>query len=162
MTKLLRDAVPIILLAMAIMLVLTALSAKTQTTELPTLSYQAFDQLAQVYKSGGTAPNLVTQMNTALELMEEASAKRAQGDSATAVALENQARVIIEQASPQILVAQQEATHNATARFQVVSIEAVVVVGISTVGFYGCLLIWRWYEKEKLLEMRIIAETTES
>jgi len=143
---------------MIIFFLIIATPAETQTTELSTLSYQMFDQLAQVYSSGGTAPGLVAQMNNALGLIEEARVKRVQGDTATATQLENQARALITQLTPQVSAAQQEAAQNSTSREELVSVEAALMIGISTVAFYGSLIVWRWYEKEKLFERKIVAE----
>jgi len=151
----------LLFLLIALLTLVISTPAETQTTEVSILSYQAFNQLAQVYRSGGSAPNLVAQLNTALQLIEDARVERAQGDAGSAVGLENQARSIIGQVSPSIVGAQQEAVHNSTSRVQMTTIEAALVVGLSTFGFYGGLLIWRWYEREKLYEMKIIAEETE-
>ena len=141
-----------------IFFLIIATPAETQTTELSTLSYKTFDQLAQVYSSGGTAPGLVAQMNNALGLIEEARVKRVQGDTVTATQLENQARALITQMTPQVSAAQQEAVQNSTSRIEVASVEAALIIGISTVAFYGSLAIWRWYEKEKLFERKIVAQ----
>ena len=149
-------------MTLALLTLIISTPVETQTSEVSTLSYQAFDQLAQVYRSGGTAPNLVTQLNTALALIEEARVKRAQGDAGGAIGMENQARTIIGQVSSGISVAQQEAVHNSTSRAQTTTVEAVLVVSVSTAGFYASLLIWRWYEKEKLFEMKILAEETKN
>lgn len=94
----------------------------------------------------------------ALGLIEDARTKRAQGDSASALRLEDQARTILNQLPPDIRTAQQQALHDSTLRAQATYGEAALVVALLTLCFYGCLRIWRWYEKEKLYEMRILAE----
>jgi hypothetical protein len=144
-----------------LILILTNLSLSyTQTPDVTTLSYQAFDQLAAVYRSGGSAPPLVSRLNSALSLMEAARIERAQGNASNASALEGQARSIIEQLSNQIPAAQQQAVQESDLRVQIVIGGAVFVIGLLTFCFYGSLRIWRWYEKEKLFEMRILGEET--
>ncbi|GEM_PF-3102417 len=144
-------------------LVLTNVSLSyTQTPDVSTLSYQAFDQLATVYRSGGSAPGLVSRLNSALSLMEAARIERAQGNASSASALEDQARSMIEQLSNQIPAAQQQAVQESNLRVEITIAGAVFVVGLLTVCFYGSLRVWRWYEKEKLLEMRILGEETKN
>jgi hypothetical protein len=146
-----------------LLLILTNISLSyTQTSDMSTLSYQAFDQLAVVYSSGGTAPNLVTRLNSALSLMEAARVERAQGNASNASALEDQARSIIAQVSSQIPAAQQQAVQVSNLRVETTIAGAIFVVGLLTVCFYGCLRVWRWYEKEKVLEMRILGEETKN
>jgi len=152
-----RKTVPLILLACVVILT-TITPLQTQTTDVSTLSYQAFNQLASVYTSGGSAPSLVSRLNMALSLIEDARTKRAQGDSASTLRLEDQARTILNQLPRDIRTAQQQALHDSTLRAQATYGEAALVVALLTLCFYGCLRIWRWYEKEKLYEMRILAE----
>lgn len=154
-----RKALPLVLLAGIIILTI-AQPSHSQAADVSALSYQAFNQLALVYRSGGTAPGLVSRLNVALGLIENAHLKRAQGDTANAVRLEDQARSIIEQLSPETIAAQQQAVHDSTLRAQVAYGEAALVVALLTVGFYGSLRLWRWYEKERLYEMRILGEET--
>ena len=145
----------------ALFLILANVSVSyTQTPDVSTLSYQAFDQLATVYRSGGTAPDLVSRLNSALSLMEAARAERAQGNASSASALEDQARSIIEQLSNQIPAAQQQAVQQSNLRVEITIAAAIFVIGLLTFCFYGSLRVWRWYEKEKLLEMRILGEET--
>jgi hypothetical protein len=147
----------------ALFLVLTNVAPSyTQTTNVAALSYHAFDQLSAVYSSGGTAPNLVSRLNSALSLIETARIERAQGNATNASALEDQARSIIAQVSSQIPSAQQQAVQVSNLRVEVTIAGAIFVVGLLTVCFYGCLRVWRWYEKEKLLEMRIVGEETKN
>ncbi|MGA2973273.1 MAG: hypothetical protein ABSE39_11730 [Candidatus Bathyarchaeia archaeon] len=156
-----RKAVPLVLLAAVIILTI-AQPSHSQVADVSTLSYQTFNQLASVYRSGGTAPGLVSRLNVALGLIENARIKRAQGDTANAVRLEDQARSIIEQLSPETIAAQQQAVHDSTLRAQVAYGEAALVVALLTFCFYAGLRLWRWYEKERLYEMRILAEKTEN
>jgi hypothetical protein len=150
-------------MVIVLFLILTNVSLSyTQTTNVSTLSYQAFDQLAAVYKSGGTAPGLVSRLNFALSLMEAARVERAQGNASNASALEDEARSILAQVSSQIPAAQQQAVQESNLRVEMTIAGAVFVVGLLTVSFYGCLRVWRWYEKEKLLEMRILGEETKT
>ena len=144
-----------------LILILTNISLSyTQTTNVTTLSYQAFDQLASVYSSGGTAPILVSRLNSALSLIEAARVERAKGNASNASALEDQARSIIAQVSSQIPAAQQQAVQVSNLRVETTVAGAIFVVGLLTFCFYGCLRVWRWYEKEKVLEMRILGEET--
>ncbi len=148
---------PLTLIALVLILANVSISY-TQTTTVTALSYQAFDQLASVYSSGGTAPNLVSKLNSALSLIEAARVERSKGNTSNASALEDQARSIIAQVSNQIPAAQQQAVQLSNLRVEVTIAGAVFVVGLLTFCFYGCLRVWRWYEKEKLLEMRILGE----
>jgi len=144
---------------LVLILILTKVSLSyTQTPDATTLSYQAFDQLAAVYKSGGTAPGLVSRLNSALSLIETARNERAKGNARNASTLEAQARSIIEQVSNQIPAAQQQAVQGSNLRVQTIVGVGAFVVGLLTFCFYGSLRVWRWYEKEKLFEMRILGE----
>jgi CHASE3 domain sensor protein len=154
-----RKIVPLMLLVIILMLTNVSLSY-TQTPDVSTLSYRAFDQLAAVYTSGGTAPGLVSRLNSALSLIEAARIERAQGNASNASALEDQARSIIEQLSNQIPAAQQQAVQESNLRVEIILAGAVFVVGLLTFCFYGGVRVWRWYEMEKLLEMRILGEET--
>jgi hypothetical protein len=69
---------------------------------------------------------------------------------------------MIEQLSNQIPAAQQQAVQESNLRVEITIAGAVFVVGLLTVCFYGSLRVWRWYEKEKLLEMRILGEETKN
>jgi hypothetical protein len=150
----------VLALVVALLLINVATPARTQTSEVSGLSYQAFQQLSRVYTSGGSAPQLVRQLNTAITIIEDARIKVIQGDTVTATRLENQARSIINTISPEITAAQQAAIRNSTSTAEFTIAEASLVVAVSTLGFLGTLLVWRWYEKEKLFEMKIIAEET--
>lgn len=152
-----RRALPLTLLAL--ILILTTLSLSyTQTPDVTTLSYQAFDQLTTVYRSGGSTPDLVSRLNSALSLIETARNERAQGNASNASTLEAQARSIIGQLSNQIPAAQQQAVQESNLRVQTIFAAGAFVVGLLTFCFYGSLRVWRWYEKEKLFEMRILGE----
>jgi hypothetical protein len=156
-----RKGIPILLLV--VILTLTSVEpTKTQTSEVSALSYQAFNQLAQVYRSGGTSPKLVALLNNGLVLVEEARAKRAQSDAVSAAVLESQARAIFVQMSPQISFAQQDAIRNATSRVQILFVETALTVCTLMAGLYGGILLYRWYEKERLFEMKILGKDTET
>jgi len=145
----------------ALFLILTNVSLSyTQAPDVSTLSYQTFDQLAAVYRSGGSAPDLVSQLNSALSLMEAARVERAQGNASNASSMEDQARSIMERLSNQIPAAQQQAVQESNLRVEITIAGAIFVVGLLTFCFYGGVRVWRWYEKEKLLEMRILGEET--
>ena len=147
-----------ILTALLLLIIVSSPLVLTQNSDVFHQSYHTFVQLALLYKVGGTAPTIVAQMNVAIGLIELAREKRALGDVANATILENHARTIMGEVSPQILTAQQEAAQNSTARMQVDVLDAVLLVVVLTVGFYANLLILRWYEKEKLFEMKIVDE----
>lgn len=135
--------------------------SNSQAQDVSTLSYQAFNQLAVVYQFGGSAPTLVARLNSALALIAEARTKRTQGDEPNAIILEGQARTILEQALPEIAPAQQEALQATRLKTQTLSAEGALVVLLLTIAFYGCLRTWKWYEKEELYEMRIVAKEIE-
>jgi hypothetical protein len=147
------------LLAGVLMLTNVSLSY-TQTPNVTTLSYQAFDQLATVYRSGGSAPSLLSGFNSALALIEAARVERTRGNTANALALEDQARSIIQRISSQIPAAQQQAAQQSYLKLQIFVVSGAMVVALLTLVFYGSIRVWRWYEKEKLFEMRIIADET--
>jgi hypothetical protein len=135
--------------------------ANTQNSELSILSYQAFSQLAQVYRSGGSAPDLVAKLNVALAQIQEATILRAQGNLTGATKLEGQAQSTIADVEKAIPAAQLKAQQDSTTRTLSVLASIPIVVIISTLIFYGALRTWRWYERAKLFEMRIVEKKTE-
>ena len=153
-----RTAKPLLILIAAMLLFAAiATTAITQTSsDLPTLSYQAFGQVADVYRSGGQAPVLVDKLNQALALIQEAQFKRSQGDEANAVKLEDQARSTMAQIMSEAPAAQQKAALDSTTRTIFVVASIPVAVAASTIIFYIALRTWRRYEKMKLFEMRIV------
>lgn len=150
------------LIVLAILALMILSPAFTQTSDVATLSYRSFVQLAQVYKSGGSSPSLVDQMNDALTLIEMAHEKGRQGDVANATKFENQARTIMNVVSPEIAIAEQQAVQNSTSRTQSNFADAALVVGVLTLGFYAGLIGWRWYEKVSFFEMKIVEEDTKT
>jgi hypothetical protein len=130
--------------------------ANMQNADPTASSYRAFTQLAQVYQSGGTAPDLVAKLNDAVAKIQEAQVARAQGNVTGAAGLEEQARSAIAEVENGLPAAQASARQESTARtlFAV----AIIPLGVfvSTFIFYASLRAWRWYEKEKLFEMRIL------
>lgn len=146
-----------LVLAAIVLLGTTTLRANTQVGENVTvLSYRAFDRVAQVYRSGGSAPDLVAKLNVALAQIQEARLKRSQGDNASAARLEDQARATIADITRDVSVAQQRAERDSMARTLVTVALVPVVVVFSAFMFYGGLRVWRWYEKTRLFRMRII------
>jgi hypothetical protein len=129
--------------------------AGTQNADLTTLSYQVFSQLAQVYQSSGTAPDLVAKLNVAVAKIQEAQIARAQGNATGATSLEEQARSTIADVENAIPAAQARAQQESATRTLITVATIPIVVFISTLIFYASLRTWRWYEKEKLFEMRI-------
>jgi hypothetical protein len=128
----------------------------TQTSDLVASSYHTFNLLADVYRLGGAAPELVAKLNIALEQMQEARIKRAQGDEAGAARLEEQARSTIAEIENAIPAAQQRAERDSATRMLFVLASIPVAVIISTFTFYLALSTWRRYERLKLYEMRIV------
>jgi hypothetical protein len=89
-------------------------------------------------------------------MIQSARIKRAQGDIPGAIKLEDQARALIQPVLDSIPGAQAEASRSSSNRiYSTVALIPVVVLG-STIVFYAGLWSWRYYEKLKLYEMRII------
>ena len=95
---------PLCRLAVALLLILVtanqvseaAMQETVASAEDPTIkSRNAFDRLAEVYRSGGSAPDLDVKLNAALELIDEAQLKRASGDESQAILLGERARAVI-------------------------------------------------------------------
>ena len=135
-------------------------SAST-SEELTDLTRQALSQIAGIYRSGGSAPELVAELNSALELIREARYRRLGGDESGALVLEEQARLALSDIVDKIPAAQQKAQHEATIRTIMVIVYVPVVVALSTFIFYVALRTWRWYEKSRLFEMRIVEKKKE-
>lgn len=126
------------------------------------LSYQAFSELDEkVYRSGGEAPDLVAKLNLAVGVIEEAQMKRVQGDPAAANGLEDNATSIIQSVLTAIPTAQEQAAaHSASWNLTVLVLIPVVVI-LSTFLFLVSLRTWRYYERMKLYEMRIVEKKAE-
>jgi hypothetical protein len=151
-----------ILLAL-LLLVLAAPYAASQTSADPTsLSYQAFSQLANVYRSGSKAPDLVAKLNLALSMLQDARVKRAQGDTSDSNRLEDQAKSIIQSVLGAIPAVQEQAIRDSNAKTLTIIASIPVVVIASTFIFYAILRTWRYYEKMKFYEMRIVEKKTET
>jgi len=131
--------------------------ANSQASEnLTALTYDAFSQIAGVYQSGGEAPELVAKLNVAIQRIQEARLMRSQGDEAGAVRLEEEVRKEILDIIRGIPAAREKAQRDSTARTIRVFVSVPAVVALSTLIFYLGLRTWRWYEKIKLFEMRIV------
>lgn len=135
---------------------------QTQNNDTTDLSYAAFRQLVAVYRSGGQAPNLVAEMNSALSMMEEAQNRRSQGDINDANRLQNEAASTIQSVLSAIPAAQEKAASDSAKK--VLTVVALVPVGILalTLIFYATLRTWRYYERLKLYEMRIVEKKAET
>ena len=120
------------------------------------LAFQAFTGLADVYKRGGEAPDLVAKINTAIDLIQQAQIKRNSGDGARASALEEQARTQITEVIGKTPAAQQDADRVNANRTLTTILLIPISVAVSTFIFYFALRTWRTYEKLKLYEMTII------
>ncbi len=145
-----------LILTTVTVLSVVAPQAHTQGPDLTASSFQAFNQLAQVYESGGAAPDLVAKLNVAIAQIQEAKILRAQGNSTGAANLEQQAQSTISEMENAIPAAQLKAQQESTSKtiFVIASIPVVVIV--STLIFYTTLRTWRWYERAKLFEMRVV------
>jgi hypothetical protein len=145
-------------------LILSALSflsaitphVNTQSLDLTASSYQAFNRLTQVYESGGIAPDLVAKLNVAIAQIQGAKILRAQGNDTGAAKLEQQAQSTITEVENAAPAAQLKAQQESISRTLLVIASIPVVVVVSTLIFYAALRTWRWYEKAKLFEMRIV------
>jgi hypothetical protein len=150
----------LVILAMLSVLSIATFQVSTQNSELTASSYEVFNQLAGVYKSGGVAPDLVAKLNLALTQIHQAHVKRNQGDATGAAMLEDQARSALADIQKAIPARQQEAERKSTTRALLVMASIPIVVILSTLVFYAALRTWRWYEKAKLFEMRIVEKKT--
>lgn len=152
----------VLLATMVILLGASARFVASQASNDPTtLSYQAFGQLSKVYQSGGQTMDLVAKVNSALGMIQEARMKRAQGNTADAMRLEDGARSIIHSVLAAIPAAQEQARSDSASRELTVAALIPVVVVLSTLIFYAALRTWRYYERLKLYEMRIVEKKTE-
>lgn len=155
--------VALFILLIAILVLLTSLAprAGSQAPSPVDLSYQAFTQLASIYRAGGQAHDLVAKLNSALGMIQDARIKRAQGDITDANRLEDQAGSTIQSVLAAIPAAQEEAARDSTIRTVTTVALIPVVVALSAFIFYATLRTWRYYEKMKLYEMRIVEKKTE-
>jgi hypothetical protein len=152
----------ILIFAALFLLISVAPHVGSQASSTPVdLSYQAFGQLAAVYRSGGQAPDLVAKLNSALGMIQDAQIKRDQGENTDANRLEDQTRTIIQSVLSAIPAAQEEAIRGSNSRTVITVALIPIVVALSTFVFYATLRTWRYYEKLKLYEMGIVEKKTE-
>jgi hypothetical protein len=131
----------------------------TQTSQDVTdLSYRAFSEIAQVYRSGGQAGDLVTKLNEAIHLTHQSRVESLTGNQTGASALDEKARSIIDDVLTAIPAAQQKAQSQSQTRTITVIALIPLAVVISTFAFVVALRIWRDYERSKLYEMRIVED----
>ncbi len=162
MTPLPRRVHRIMLVFILFLTIEALLSIRTPTAitqnsdEVTALAREAFSRIAEVYQSGGEAPELVARLNNALKLAEQARLSRLEGDEASALRLEEQAHASISEILRDIPAAHQRAEHSSTRRTLTVLATVPLVVALSTLMFYVGLGTWRWYERIKLFEMRIV------
>jgi hypothetical protein len=149
------------ILSMTSALSLVVRQANMQNADLTSSSFQAFDQLRQLYEIGGTRPDLVAKLNLAIAQIEDAKILRAQGNEAGAAKLEEQAQSTIAEVEGAVPAATLKAQQELTNRTLLVIAYIPVVVIASALIFYTSLRAWRWYEKAKLFEMRIVEKKTE-
>lgn len=140
-----------------ILLGVTVPNGITQTNEdITALSFHVFSEIAQVYHAGGEAPELVSELNTAIALVQEAKMERLSGNETGAFALEGKAGSIIADVLAAVPAEQQRAQVQSLNRKISVIASIPPAVGLSTIIFVVGLKIWRRYERSKLFEMRII------
>jgi hypothetical protein len=120
------------------------------------LAFQAFTGLADVYKRGGEAPDLVAKLNIAIDLIQQAQMKRNTGDGAGTAALDEEARTRLSKIISEIPVAQQDADRLTANRTLTTILLIPISVVISTFIFYVALRTWREYERLRLYEMKIV------
>jgi len=136
--------------------------AQIQPSEgLSTSTYEAFTEIAEIYQSGGEAPELVAKLNIALDLIQQAQLNAYKGDEASAFRLREQARAEISGIMSGIQSARQRALRDSATRTVTVLATVPIVVALSTLVFFAGLRVWRWYEKMKFLEMRIFEKENE-
>jgi hypothetical protein len=140
---------------------IVAPQANTQGANVTSSSFQAFNQLQQLYEMGGTAPDLVVKLNVAIAQIQEAKILRAQGNDTGAASLEQQAQSAITVVENAVPAAQLKAQQESASRTLLVLAFIPVVVVVSTLIFYAALRTWRWYERAKLFEMRIVEKKAE-
>ena len=133
-----------------------ATRAQAGPEDLTALARETFTEISAIYQSGGEPRELVDRLNNALRLLEQARLERQKGDETNALRLEESAREMILKIKEDIPAASEKAQHESTMTILKVLASIPVSVGLSTFAFYTGLKIWRWYEKAKLFEMRIV------
>jgi hypothetical protein len=159
-----QGQVALFMLLIAIPLLLASLAphvGSQASSNAVDLSYQAFAQLASVYRSGGQAPDLVAKLNSALGMIQDARIRRAEGDLTDANKLEGAAASTLQVILAAIPRAQEEAARDSAIRTVSTVVLVPFVVALSTFIFYATLRTWRSYERMKLYEMRIVEKKTE-
>jgi hypothetical protein len=126
------------------------------TQDLTEMSYRAFSEIAGVYRSGGEAGGLVSKLNMAIQLIQQSRAERLTGNQTGADALDEKARIIINDVQTAVPAAQQQAQSQSHIRTITVIALIPVAVLLSTLVFIVALRVWRDYERSKLYEMRIV------
>ena len=124
--------------------------------DVQSLAFQAFTGVADVYKRGGEAPDLVAKLNIAIDLIQQAQMKRNTGDGAGGAALEEEARTRVTKIIGEIPAAQQDADRATANRTLTTILLIPISVVISTFIFYVALRTWRGYERLRLYEMKIV------
>jgi hypothetical protein len=129
----------------------------TQTSQDVTdLSYRAFSEIAQVYRSGEQAGNLVTKLNEAIHLIHQSRVESLTGNQTGASALDEKASSMIDEVLAAVPAVQQQAQRQSQVRTITVIALIPAAVLASTFAFIVALRIWRDYERSKLYEMRIV------
>jgi hypothetical protein len=146
----------ILILALTLIAISNASLALTHGDETQSSVFQAYTSLADVYASGGQAPDLVARLNAAINLTEQAGIRRDNGDLVGAASLDSQAEAEITGVLSEIPAAQQNADQVSSTRTITAVVLVPVLVIVSTFAFYVALRTWRAYDKDRLYEMRIV------
>jgi hypothetical protein len=158
-SRLIRRGAQFLIPAMLLvgLLSLTMPQGATQTNQDVTdLSYRAFSEIAQVYRSGGQAGDLVAKLNEAIHLIHQSRVESLTGNQTGASALDEKARSMIDEVLAAVPVVQQQAQSQSQIRTITVIALIPVAVLVSTLVFIVALRVWRDYERSKLYEMRIV------
>jgi len=160
-TRRLHLRVALLVIVIVLVVSISATQVNSQSGDTVALSYQAYGEIAAIYRSGGRAPDLVAKLNTALEMLHSAQLKSAEGDDQGATALENQARTLLNQVIAEVPLAQQQAKQEVVSQTLSLLLIIPVTAIVSTLAFYVALSTFRWYEKMKLFELRIVEKDAE-
>ncbi len=132
------------------------LDSQTLEEQLLPETRDVFAQIAQIYRIGSEAPELVARLNSALESIQEAQLRRMEGNESGASILEEQARIAVSEVRRDLPAAQQRAQYQSTVRAFMVIGSVPIIVALSTLAFYGVLKARDWYDRTKLFEMMIV------
>lgn len=151
----------ILFVALAILAISNTLLGSSRGDDVQSSVFQAYVGLAEVYASGGQAPELVARLNGAIQLAQQANIKRENGDVIGAASLDNEAEAEITSIISGIPFAQQNADQVSSTRTLTALVLVPVSVTVSTLVFFVALRAWRGYKRRQLYGMRIIEKAKE-